>query len=551
MADFSKFSPDGGVTEWNVKDSNAQPKNLSTPLAIGGIQQTTVEGALSALNEAGGGGEVEMGSLINITFESEFVGATWTLEEMLVPVFGDPESYTGIVPASRKVTVKVKQCNKVYRISASYENKVYYNEVVVDKYFGIYNVTLYAYHIYGVEWDGTSTTTWSRTDDAEYFTDPVPYVAGATEYGSPFDNIYPWAGMTKQTVYVKSIRDRVNHENVFVNIPKFWYKLSQPLGEQVGLKIQICDKPLTAFGFSPAPVFVDRGDGNGERDSAMIARYLCGRYKYVENSVTIIAEYAGESRTGLSLQNASQTQPNLNTIVNQFDDDIWGWDYSMLFTIQLLYLVEFANWDSQRKIGLNLSPGSDSKTGATDTMPYHTGTTAEHPTVTGSIQYRNIEALWNACHLNGIFLGNTIATSSKEYDPDADWDTTGTSSEKGIIVIYPPAWILNDTEQRNYGKRIGIPYSSSTYDDPTKFKINNNVFPKFLAIADKTATGTNSTYTTDEWDYGAKSVRLSNGSDHRYGLFGLYGDSSIFSSSSPTSTYVRMMYFPPIYSPNN
>lgn len=33
-------------------------------------------------------------------------------------------------------------------------------------------------HIYGASWDGSSTTKWTRTDEAAGFTDPVPYVKG-------------------------------------------------------------------------------------------------------------------------------------------------------------------------------------------------------------------------------------------------------------------------------------------------------------------------------------------------------------------------------------
>lgn len=39
-------------------------------------------------------------------------------------------------------------------------------------------------HIYGVVWDGTSTTVWSRTDEAASFVNPTPYRAGATNYTS-------------------------------------------------------------------------------------------------------------------------------------------------------------------------------------------------------------------------------------------------------------------------------------------------------------------------------------------------------------------------------
>ena len=77
------------------------------------------------------------------------------------------------------------------------------------------NVKLAYRHIYGVVWDGTSTTVWSRTDEAASFVNPTPYRAGATSYGSPFDNLYPWSGMVRVT-------DAVAGE--LVAIPKFWYK---------------------------------------------------------------------------------------------------------------------------------------------------------------------------------------------------------------------------------------------------------------------------------------------------------------------------------------
>ena len=68
-------------------------------------------------------------------------------------------------------------------------------------------------HIYGVEWDGTSTTVWSRTDDSASFVNPIPYVSGASNYSSPFDNLYPWNGMVRVT-------DSTAGE--VVAIPKFW-----------------------------------------------------------------------------------------------------------------------------------------------------------------------------------------------------------------------------------------------------------------------------------------------------------------------------------------
>ena len=83
-------------------------------------------------------------------------------------------------------------------------------------------------HIYGATWDGTSTTSWTRIDEAANFADPNPYVSGATSYGSPFDNLMPWSGMT--------ISERDG--GTMVSIPKFWYKLTQ---NGSGMSIQIAD----------------------------------------------------------------------------------------------------------------------------------------------------------------------------------------------------------------------------------------------------------------------------------------------------------------------
>lgn len=50
MAKISELSPDGGSTRYELKDKDAQPKTLSTPITVNGQSQTTVEGALQAIN---------------------------------------------------------------------------------------------------------------------------------------------------------------------------------------------------------------------------------------------------------------------------------------------------------------------------------------------------------------------------------------------------------------------------------------------------------------------------------------------------------------------
>lgn len=114
--------------------------------------------------------------------------------------------------------------------------------------------------IYGVSWDGSSTTKWTRTDEAAGFTDPVPYIAGKTtaQCSSPFDNLQPWSGM------VKSNRDG----GVMVAIPKLWYKLTK---NGNGLKIQIATKAMTGFS-----VHMNRGNSKGERAVGYIGATIAG-----------------------------------------------------------------------------------------------------------------------------------------------------------------------------------------------------------------------------------------------------------------------------------
>lgn len=56
MPYISEISPDGGTSRFDLKDKNAQTKNLTSPIEVGGEQQSTVEDCLSALAESGGGG---------------------------------------------------------------------------------------------------------------------------------------------------------------------------------------------------------------------------------------------------------------------------------------------------------------------------------------------------------------------------------------------------------------------------------------------------------------------------------------------------------------
>ena len=242
-------------------------------------------------------------------------------------------------------------------------------------------------HIYGVSSDGQRSKTLSRTDDAVDFANPNPYVAGSTDYGSPFDTLMPWSGI-----------ERVADSNAgeLVKIPKFWYRTE--ITDGVLTRLQIADNAVD--GFSVAPAFMDRGDGKGERDFVYVGRYHCGssNYKSVSGVKPIVNITRTTARTG----------------IHALGSDVWQWDYAMLITIQMLYLVEFANWDSQATIGGGCSQTSASSSavfncGGTDSMPYHTGTVSTSHSAYGNCQYRYIENLWGNCYdwCDGVYFSSS------------------------------------------------------------------------------------------------------------------------------------------------
>ena len=263
-------------------------------------------------------------------------------------------------------------------------------------------VTVRFIGIYGVQWDGTSTTALTRTDAAAGFTNPVPAVNNGTG-SSPFDNLLPWSGMTR-------ITDSVAGE--LVAIPKFWYKFTKSGNT---LKLQIADGQVDGFFVSPA--HADRGDGNGERDIVYVGRYHCAsNYK---------------STTGVA-QKTNIVCSTARTNIHKLGAAIWQFDYAMRLTIQMLYLVEFADWNSQTKIGYGcFASGSKENNGQTDAMQYHTGTTAANRTTYGFTQYRYIEGLWdNVCDwMDGCYYnssGMNIILNPSKFSDSANGTSIGT-----------------------------------------------------------------------------------------------------------------------------
>ena len=201
------------------------------------------------------------------------------------------------------------------------------------------------------------STAWKRTGAAEGLTATAS--VGTTAGHSDFDSIYPWSDM-KRTVLPTG--------DVMVRIPVFYYKRYVEAGEE---HIEIAAEALEGFIKHP---------GSG---------CYVGAYKTSSNDKSV----SGAEPT------VSQTRATMRTNARAKGSG-WGLiDEVTHSAIRMLYLVEFADSNSQAKIGRGWVDGNSEalNTGSCDALPitgiYLTGRPAGTDGKTGVI-YRGIEDFW-------------------------------------------------------------------------------------------------------------------------------------------------------------
>lgn len=255
-----------------------------------------------------------------------------------------------------------------------------------------YAKTMSFVKIYGIYRDITnSSPEWAREEDAvgKTATATIGTVAGSSD----FDDCYPWSEITRETL---------STGDVMVKIPKFWYRRYREGNVE---HIQIADMPVE--GFSLHPAFSHAGV---EQDCVYV-----GAYTTSANSMS----EAGVSPKASILRSTSRSNA-------QAKGAGWGiLDISTLSAIQMLYLVEFANYNTQATIGRGCSDsvGSFTKTGTCDGVSGRTG----RPSGTDGkvdVVWRGLEGLWGNAweHVDGVnFYGNTYYICN---DPSAYADGT-------------------------------------------------------------------------------------------------------------------------------
>lgn len=439
------------------------------------------------------------GSRITLTFASDFVGQVWTLK-------GGSETYTGTVDSSKTATVSVLGINTTYTLSAALSGTTYTAEVTTKAYYTALSVNLEKFqstitvtvdsgstvtatlgstvltktstgtavftvgkagtwaikatlgdqtaegtvsitasgqsksltliyaNVFGVMWDtSNSSTALTRltpsTDPYGYVTksvttEPKPAV-GTGSGSSPFDAYAPWNGMKEcnlnasGTVTAWKGDSRFSHDcdYTMVFIPAFYVAQKRSGTKQY---FYVSDKPKTGFTKHP---------GSGK----YIGKYHMGS---VRPSTALVSPYVNITR--------ATARSNAKSKGSKFH----LYDFATYCAIIFLYIVEFANWNCQTKIGQGfVSRNSSTQSGATDSMTYHTGRASGTDGQT-SVQYRWIENLWGNVYqwVDGFNANGTAAYYCTDPSKYADDTATGYTN---IGTLPASGWIKDLTVTDN------------------------------------------------------------------------------------------------------
>lgn len=237
-------------------------------------------------------------------------------------------------------------------------------------------------NVYGVRRNiESSNTTWERIKNS------IGLTASATHDGTgvhnDFDNIYPWSDIVSCDVSADGTINSYygepgfSFENpigyIMTSFPEFWWKRVQEAGYEY-----IYIAPKEQEGFIKSEPF-------------MLSRYAVGEENSILNSKSGVIATEGD------IEDIRRRAKEINN--NWYLLDITRWSM-----VQLLYLVEYADYDSRKVLGKGI--GTSGANGNCDDLGMKSGCKVDDGT--GSVIYRGIENIFKNGHqfCDGIVILN-------------------------------------------------------------------------------------------------------------------------------------------------
>lgn len=372
----------------------------------------TPETLLKGTTAHNAAGEAIVGGIIMPTYTL----VVKTSPSSAITVTKGTKTFSGTADASGECTFSLPEAG-TWDISATLDGHTSEGSVFLKSSYDI-DLPIIVAKIFGVCWNyGNPSTALARLTAANdpnglvntsVTTDPSPAV-GTGSGSSPFDSYMPWNGMEEYNVINNAVSYKKggtgfsrSANDTVVYIPEFYYKIVQDSSNSK-MYYYISDSQMTGFTKHP---------GSG--------RYV-GKYH------TIPGYYSKSGSQPL----INMTRATARTQSKAKGSNWSQYDFATYSAIVLLYLVEFADWNSQRKIGRGCGSGSKVNNGGCDSMNYHTGTSASSRTTAGPVQYRNIEGLWSNVFdwVDGINMNSRsvyICTTPANFADDTTTNYTAT-----------------------------------------------------------------------------------------------------------------------------
>lgn len=322
--------------------------------------------------------------------------------------------------------------------------------------------------VYGVRRNiKSSSSAWERIKDS------VGLVAnaqvGTTAVVNNFDSIYPWSDIIT-----------CNYNNTSKKIVAYYgdanFSFTGSNGQVLTIIPEFYYKRYVSDGYEYVLISKDNLDGFVKSDKFMI-----GRYTMSGSSSGVFSRSGYSPLVNTTIANFRQYAKNLGSGWQQLD-----WHY---FILQMLYLVEYADYNAQSKLGAGFTNANNTgaiKSGGCDKLGMKSGSAAGNDK--SSVIYRGVEDIFGNVwqFVDGININNYQAYIN--YNPN-------TYASDVFTGDYQKLGYVNNSTSGSYVTGLG-------YD------------PKHPLVALATDVGgSSSTYTTDYyWCANEKRIALVGGS---------------------------------------
>ncbi len=348
--------------------------------------------------------------------------------------------------------------------------------------------------VYGVMWNysnsgySTKLTRLDSSNDpnkiatATVTTEPKAYYSGRTDYDSPFDDIAPWSEMKLCAVpypadgtngiiyydennsefssYTEFIEKYTTGDNKFkydimVHLPEMYYRVIDDSVEsrryyyvsatefENSKKHPGSNTYVSRYNMTNKYAEIDHqnmfhhmdpNDGDNNYEKVIPMSVPNG---FEENSINYMYHLFPAA-----IDKIIPRKNNESETIKVSNGEYYYFDYFTLSYIQLMYLVEYANWTSG--VGYGTS-GLNDYLSDPDEIAYHSGTTRNslnHPSTDYSdsqnVQYRYISGLWNLQYeyFYGLKLENgyMYISQDRNYNLEGKWIRLDSVPYTGVIL---------------------------------------------------------------------------------------------------------------------